>query len=100
MNKAKHTPLTDEYLQSLEGMKPAGTEDFFYTRLVARMERGKEASRYPLRPAFVIGVLTVCLFANSAMIIYQQNKNNQVEIKTTAAQNFAESFNLNVDSNY
>ena len=37
----KSTPLVDEHLQSMQGMKELGADDFFYTRLKARMEREK-----------------------------------------------------------
>ena len=35
--KSTNTPLVDEHLKSLEGMKEAETNEFFYSRLKAKM---------------------------------------------------------------
>lgn len=38
--KPKFTPLVDEHLQSLLGMREEETDNFFYTRLKGRMLAG------------------------------------------------------------
>ena len=68
--KKNSTPLVDEHLQSLKGMQEAGTDEFFYTRLKARMEKNKleQGWSFPLKPAWVIGSLVLLLAVNGFML--------------------------------
>ena len=49
--KNKSTPLVEEYLQSLQGMQQVDTDDFFFTRLKAKMEKNAAGDgwNFPLR---------------------------------------------------
>lgn len=96
----KSTPLVDEHLQSMQGMKEAGTDNFFYTRLKAKMEKEKSQQGwgFPLKPVWVVGTLALLLAVNGFMLL-QQSKTKS----TTAAsslQNFAESYDQTISSSY
>lgn len=52
-----NTPLADEHLKSLEGMKEAETSDFFYTRLKAKMMDRQKVEKISLR--WVYATVTV-----------------------------------------
>jgi hypothetical protein len=100
--KKDHTPLVDEHLQSLQGMQEAGTDDFFYTRLKARLEkdRSQQGWSFPLKPAWVVGSLVLLLAVNG--LCYHKNLNrlkhkrqHQLPCKV-----FAESYDQTVVSSY
>ena len=66
--KNLHTPLADEHLKSLEGMKEAETAEFFYTRLKARMMNRHTEEKISLRWVFatvmmLLLILTINIFA-------------------------------------
>ena len=99
MNK-NTTSLVDEHLQSMDAMQEAGMDEFFYTRLKARMEKqnSQPGWNFPLKPVWIVGTLTVLLAANSFMLS-QQFKTK----KTTTAsslQSFAESYDQAISSSY
>jgi len=99
--KNKSTALVDEHLQSIQAMQEGGTDDFFYTRLKARMEKESSVQgwRFPLKPVWIVGTLALLLAVNGFML-KQQFKTK--EAKTTAGnsslQNFAESYDQNISS--
>ena len=76
MNTNKNTPLVDQYLESIENIKEAETDTFFYTRLKARMEGPQDVWGFSLKPALLIVMLTIMLLVNSFIIIDQQSGNN------------------------
>ncbi len=96
----KSTPLVDEHLQSIAGMQEVGTDDFFYTRLKARME--KENSQpgwsFPLKPVWVVGTLALLLAVNGFMLS-QQHK-TKAKTTTSSLQSFAESYDQTISSSY
>ncbi len=101
--KKNFTPLVDEHLQSIKEMQETGTDDFFYTRLKARMEKEKsdEGWSLPLKPVWVISTLILLLTANGFMLS-QQFKTNKTT-KTASApslQKFAESYDQVISSSY
>jgi hypothetical protein len=62
------TPLVDEHLKSLEGMKEPETNEFFYTRLKAKMMNRQSGERISLRWVYatitiMLLILTVNIFA-------------------------------------
>jgi hypothetical protein len=92
------SPLVDEHLQSLQGMQETGTDDFFYTRLMARMER-KESSpvwNFPLKPVWLAGALTILLVINGLMLVQQ----NRGEKKSSASsiQDVASSYDQSIST--
>ncbi len=99
--KKKATPLVDEYLQSLYGMQEAATDEFFYARLKARMEKNRQpAWTFPLRPAWLIGCLTLLLAINSFVIVKQKKATQVTAVSGSPMQQFAEEYNLNISSSY
>jgi hypothetical protein len=101
MIKTTVTPLTDELLQSVQEMQQAETDAFFYTRLKARMENEQALPdwAFPLKPAWVIGMLTTLLAVNTFMF----TSSMPALQKTTAPLSikaFAESYDLTVTPTY
>ena len=77
--KSINTPLVDEHLKSLEGMKEAETNEFFYTRLKAKMMGRQGNEKISLRWIYatvtiMLLILTVNIFAWRNMST--SNKNN------------------------
>ncbi|HEV7783267.1 MAG TPA: hypothetical protein VGO58_18455 [Chitinophagaceae bacterium] len=101
--KNKVTPLVDEYLESLSGMQEAGTDDFFYTRLKARMDRQGPSQGWslPVRPVWVAGILFVFLALNSFMLL-QRSRASKIKTTTSSSslQKFAESYDQVISSSY
>ena len=96
----KATPLVDEHLQSLQGMHQVGTDDFFYTRLKARMEKNHASQgwHFPLKPVWVVSTMLLLLVMNVFML------SQQVRLKQTATpgnaslQSFAQSYDQAIPS--
>ena len=106
----KSTPLLDQHLQSMQGMQEAGTDDFFYTRLKARMlarqsdgekENSQPGWSFPLKPVWVVGTLVLLLAVNGFML-FQQLKTRETKSTASASslQNFAESYDQTISSSY
>jgi hypothetical protein len=101
MKRNIHTPLTDEYLKSIEGMKDAGASPFFYTKLKAKMEKQTEEKKawiFQLKPAYIISMLLVFLSINSFVVITQV-QSKKAETTNSTLKSFANTYNLTV-SNY
>ena len=95
-----NTPLVDEHLQSLQGMQETGTDDFFYTRLKARMEKvqPQQGLNLPLKPVWIIGSLVLLLAVNSVMLL--QQKETKQQSNTTPIQQLATDYDLTISSSY
>jgi hypothetical protein len=109
MNK-NSTPLVDDLLQSLQGMKEAGTDDFFYTRLKAKMlarqsggesDQSRQGWSFSLKPAWVVGSLLLLLALNGFML-FQKFKPGKIKTPASATtlQSFAESYDQTITSTY
>jgi hypothetical protein len=96
--KNNNTDLVDKHLESLNGMREATTDPFFYTRLRSKMEQRNAQPELKWRPAFVISVLLVFLFINVWMI--DQQKNNREQNNTSSLQSFARTYDLTVSDYY
>jgi len=102
--------LVDEHLQSIQGMQEVGTDDFFYTRLKARMlarQTGGENMQqdkgwsFPLKPVWVVGTLALLLAVNGFMLVNQsKTKETTSTVSTSSLQNFAESYDQAIASSY
>jgi len=105
MNK-KSTPLVDEHLQSIQGMREAGTDDFFYTRLKATMLNRQAAGQrrdwqFPLKPVWVIGTLVLLLTLNGFMLSQRiKTKTKQSVVSSSSLQTFAESYDQAITTSY
>jgi len=97
----------DKILKSLTGLQKAAAPDFFYTRLLGRMQNEMEPVRKSwllLRPAFVTTALFVVLIIN-VFSIMQFNKTPQQKATVKSSgpatlDSFAEAYNLNTESVY
>ena len=108
MNK-NSTPLVDDHLQSLQGMKEAGTDDFFYTRLKAKMlarqtrkesDPSRQGWSFTLKPAWVVGSLVLLLALNGFML-FQKFRSGKVKTAASVTlQSFAESYDQTITSSY
>ena len=96
----------ERILNSLEGLKKVEAPDFFYTRLMGRMQNAmpEQTAKPSMRPVFLTISLSVVLLLN---IIALTNMNMKSETKkvtpgTGAAtiQSFANAYNLNTESVY
>jgi len=89
--------LLDNHLKLLDEMTPHVTDDFFYTRLKARMlrEEDSELFLFNLRPAKLIGVLFLLLIINFSIVLKQMNYNSSNTIN-----DFAGNYGLIIDSPY
>jgi hypothetical protein len=69
--KDKSTPLLDDHLLSLQGVPPTGTDDFFYTRLTARLQKEVlgDGWYFPLKPALLTGTMALLLVVNIFMLL-------------------------------
>ncbi|MFZ1264660.1 MAG: hypothetical protein WAT34_14205 [Chitinophagaceae bacterium] len=95
------TPLVDEHLQSIQGMQEAGTDDFFYTRLRARIdkERLEQGWSLPLKPVWVLSTLVLLLALNGITLLQQaKTKATNAGVSTSSLQNFAESYDQSISS--
>ena len=100
--KKNFTPLVDEHLQSLQGMQEAGTDDFFYTRLKARIEKNKSQQSwgFPLKPAWVVGSLILLLAVNGFMLSQKFKPGKTQRTSSSTLQSFAESYDQTIASSY
>ena len=95
------TPLVDDHLQSIQGMQEVGTDDFFYTRLKAKMgkEKSQQGWSFPLKPVWVLGTLVVLLAVNGFMLLNQSaTKETTSTVSRSSLQNFAESYDQSISS--
>lgn len=92
------SPLVDEHLQSLQGMQETGTDDFFYTRLMARMERKENspAWNFPLKPVWLAGALTILLFINGLMLVQQSQGKKKTSV--SSIQDVASSYDQSIST--
>ncbi len=100
--KKKFTPLLEEHLLRLEGMQEAGTDEFFYTRLKARMlakQTGGESNwNFPLRPVWVLTSMTLLLVVNIFILSQQYSAKEKPSISSNSLQNFAEAYDQTISS--
>lgn len=83
--------LTDQVMNSLDGIQRAETQPFFYTRLMARMEGGtlhgwNRWMAYLSRPAVSLALLLVFLVINGYLIFNQLSAQPEM---TPAASDYA-----------
>ena len=94
---------TEKILNSLGGLQKAAAPDFFYTRLLGRMQNRLENAPktiFLLRPAFLTAALSVVLLAN--IIALQKMDTQQKSSNTNKAtiESFAAAYNLNGTTSY
>jgi hypothetical protein len=103
----KNINKTEKILNSVTGLLKAGAPDFFYTRLIGRMQQEMEPTRkqiFLLRPAFLTTTLFVILLINVFSIL-QFNKTTEQKVtvhsgKPATIESFANAYNMNIVSVY
>lgn len=102
MKKNLHTPLADEYLQSLQEIREAETDPYFYTRLKARMEKQlpDAGTGFTLKPAWVVSILMIFLFINTFFLVTQLKNSKDKTVEDTTLQNFASGYDLTVSTSF
>lgn len=100
MNKNSNS-LLEEHLQVLDEMQEVGTDEFFYTRLRAKMEArnaGEEWS-FLVRPTMAIAALSLLLVLNG-FLLFQYTKTNNKQDSAYSIQRFATDYNQSIESIY
>lgn len=96
----KHSPdRLEEHLQVIDQMVEKTTDDFFYTRLKARMEKRTEPSQwsFPVKPAWVIGTLLLFVALNFITLNEKYKTTTSVENENTI-ESFAASYGQTISS--
>ncbi len=97
--KKNSTPILDEHLKLLQQMQEVDSEEFFYTRLRARMENKNDASWVlPFKPALVLGSLLVLLLVNTFLLRSEWQGEKQESPATI--QEFAKSYDQTINTSY
>ena len=99
--KKKSTPLADDLLKAASALPPQETDEFFYTRLKARMENAHEDKRswnLSLKPSFLAGILAILLLMNG-VFFFSRQKTSTVS-SGTELQTFATSYDLTLTTPY
>jgi hypothetical protein len=94
----------ERILNSLGGLQKAQAPDFFYTRLIGKMQGETELVRRPfvlLRPAFVTAALLLVFIMNIVSLV-QLDKKPAAQPSSSPAniESFAKAYNLETGSVY
>lgn len=107
MENKDNKSRVDRVMASLDGLDKSVAPDFFYTRLIGRMQSELETETKPLlmlRPAFITTVLSIALVINIAFLTQQDKPANQNAVtnsgKPASLESFAKAYNLDVASLY
>ncbi|MES1198191.1 MAG: hypothetical protein ABUL41_02835 [Chitinophagaceae bacterium] len=101
MNNDKNKRI-EEILESLDSNQRAMAPDFFYTRLVARMQRESEKGLSKtgfLRPVYAIAALSIVLLINISVILKTEKVAEYKISDTEETQSIAAEYSLNDNSN-
>jgi hypothetical protein len=99
-----NTPQNDKInriLQSLDDMQPVPAPDFFYTRLIARMEKEQAGERSwlsILKPAFVAAGLFLLFGVNIYVLTHLNKESNGLQ--TPSVESFSSAYSLTGHSVY
>ncbi len=99
MNK-KNNSLVDEHLLSINEIKETETDEFFYTRLKARMEREHSEAdwNFPLKPTWVIATMSFLLVINVLMFTAKNKTTKTQSEDTSSIKSFASSYDQSISS--
>lgn len=96
MNTEKNN-RPDDILNSLDGVKRAPVPDFFYTRLMARMEKGipENSNRvWILRPAYVVVALLLIVAINVVVFLRSKDDTTVADDSQSLQQTIASEYSL------
>lgn len=107
MENNSNNQRTERILASLDGLKKTPAPDFFYTRLMGKMQNETEPEKeksFLLRPAFVTAALSLVLIINILSLVKLNNlpgkKENLHANKPATIESFADAYGLNTLSVY
>ena len=88
------TPLSDEYLQVIDGISDAEPKPFFYTRLKVRIQKNEE-SIIVWKPSLALALTVILLFN-----IYFLRTKGTAQKNINPVQAFTHGYELNAAFNY
>jgi hypothetical protein len=97
---------SEKVLNSFDGLQQADAPDFFYTRLIGRMQKQQPDKKnyFLLRPIFLSIPMLIILLCNIVALVkinHQVPENKIVRIQEDATiQSFAKTYNLTIESVY
>ena len=99
--KNTSTSVLEDHLQLLDNMQEVGTDEFFYTRLRARMEAQKAGEEwgFMIRPAMAIAALSLLLVLN-AFLLFQFSSTEKSQAEGYSIQRFAADYNQSINTIY
>ena len=100
MNKSSNS-LLEDHLQLLDNIQEVGTDEFFYTRLKARMEARKAGEEwgFVVRPAMAIAALSLLLVLNG-FLFFQFSSTEKIRTEGYSIQRFATDYNQSINAIY
>ena len=104
INKKNIQEEIEKTLQSIDGSERAKANPFLFTRIQAKMERGKsgwaKATGFMSRPAFAIAIVAFVLLAN-AVTIYSSRQDALIPgANSSVSSELPEEYNLAVNTFY
>lgn len=99
----KNYNIEEEYLDSLKGMQRASAPAFFYTRLMARIEKERQQSpviRFLTNPAVAMSVVALVLILNIMTIVRMTDTENSTSDIQEIATVIANEYNVSSYSVY
>ncbi|MCE2847536.1 MAG: hypothetical protein ACK5GP_09980 [bacterium] len=99
--KNRSTGILEDHLQLLDNIQEVGTDEFFYTRLKARMEarNAGEEWGFVVRPAMAIAALSLLLILNG-FLLFQFSSTEKSQTEGYSIQRFAADYNQSINSIY
>ncbi|WP_119079427.1 hypothetical protein [Chitinophaga alhagiae] len=97
---------TEQAMRSLDGVQRAEPAPYFYTRLMARMQRARPADAWErlialiTRPSVAITAVVLILAANSFMFVSQMRHSSELVEITALQQAFADEYQLGITTFY
>lgn len=91
--------LVDEHLESFKEMQEASTDEFFYTRLKAKMTARSGITKHGgfiLKPVWAIATLVILLAANGFMLSQQAKTKSYPVNSASPVQQFAQSYDQSI----
>lgn len=93
----KNYNIDDELIDSLKGLPRATAPAFFYTRLMARIEKERQQSpiiRFLTHPAFAMSIVALVITLNIVTFANMNDMNNDEQNIQEAANQFASEYNV------
>lgn len=90
-------------MESLGGLQKATAPDFFYTRLLGRMQRETEPVKRPVlifRPAFVTAALAIVFIVNIFSLTQLNNRPAKQSNRPATIESFSEAYGMNTNTVY